>query len=316
MTTQMLRTHLKTALLAGTAAISLTLAGCSGGEKNDVATLGGNGSSQAASDQADTAIAMVNCLQEAGVPAELANFEGQEAAVAFDTDQAYRVGWVSDMWEAGVGENATPVDYDHWMEVWDTMAEAYQAIDDAEANQTWHPQLFIGGQDHSEALATCLDQTGYQHPTYQVDPAEQLKHLQESAQASATWATCARENGYPNIKDPDPPTLGDDDYNPQVLLPFDMQVAELETLLTACPNFDRAAHEAADLASQDPKTDWDKFQYPVDPSIGFDIPANFDWAAQIEASDRFDALYQLLHRESMAFYGVRDGGMSVQIAEG
>ncbi|MDR2567001.1 MAG: hypothetical protein LBC97_13300 [Bifidobacteriaceae bacterium] len=139
--------------------------------------------------------------------------------------------------------------------------------------------LIIGTTDHTDAFVKCLDQTGYQPSTYAGDPKEILRTHQREAEAAAKWAQCARENGYPGVKDPPAPVLGDRTV-PTAVLPASITEADLNALLDRCPNFDMAAQQAFNdameaLGANPPEDEWQRVwdEYAVvAPSIGFDAP--------------------------------------------
>jgi hypothetical protein len=139
--------------------------------------------------------------------------------------------------------------------------------------------LVVGATDHTQAFVDCLDQSGYTPSTYKADPAENLKSEQRLAAATVKWAQCARDNGYPGVKDPPAPAAGDDIY-PTAVLPAEITTAELKALLDRCPNYDVEAEEALRealeaLGGNPPEGEWQRVwdEHRVDPpSIGFDVP--------------------------------------------
>jgi hypothetical protein len=175
------------------------------------------------------------------------------------------------------------------------------------------PYLIIGEKDHTEAFVRCLGETGYANPVAPpADPAEELRGKQGTAAASASWARCARDHGFPEVKDPEAPVADDYSTNPMALLPTVISEAELRTLLAACPPYDVAAHDAWDQAVAasgylNPMTEeqWAELMslnvYPYDPAIGFDFPGFRGVAADqdpnsvdAELTRRLNALYNVV----------------------
>ena len=87
------------------------------------------------------------------------------------------------------------------------------------------------------------------------------------AAASNEWAACARANGYPQLVDA---KVEVDNWQtePAIELPNSMTVADLESLLQACPYVNPAVlgKTAEQLAALDPP--------PADPLVKFDLPAD------------------------------------------
>jgi hypothetical protein len=104
------------------------------------------------------------------------------------------------------------------------------------------PGLLIDGGDYSSVYATCLDSSRYSanvamsdDPIPPMDPAD----LRAQVEANNRWASCARDHGWPSVKDSVMPTnlTNWEDY-PKVSLSQDISDAQLRQLLADCPNFD------------------------------------------------------------------------------
>ncbi|MDR2348090.1 MAG: hypothetical protein LBD90_05665 [Bifidobacteriaceae bacterium] len=188
------------------------------------------------------------------------------------------------------------------------------------------PYMIIGDQDHTEAFTKCIEQTGYTQPTYEANPEEELRSKQLSLEAIERWLTCARDNGYPDLKDP--PAAKADDWTtmPTALLPVDITEPELRALLEACPNFDEEdmaagmkemeAIEQQGLGYSDVMKLYEELtaKYPgiVSPEIGFDAPGfNGDWSnggglteTEVDSAEyeRLAKLQEILYEKMNAFY--------------
>jgi len=282
------------AALAG--AVTLALVACSG-QDNGVASLG-NQSDQGAERQIQTARAMVQCLVDAGVPAKVTDLGNGGADIGLITNDQFSLMY-ADLRHSETG--GEPIfEGDPIMAIWDGFDALYRNEDGSWSQST----LYIGQSDHSAAFAQCLVQTGFSPPSApQRGPAEELREKQQQVQAGAAWAACAREHGYPGINDPDPPVADDWDTWPEVVLPGTITEAELRALLAACPNFDKAAHAAADAAALQPDANTAELEWPVDPTISFAAPDDLDWdnedAPEVK---RLMALYEILAAEENAYY--------------
>ncbi|MDR1187915.1 MAG: hypothetical protein LBK95_10750 [Bifidobacteriaceae bacterium] len=151
------------------------------------------------------------------------------------------------------------------------------------------PYLIIGDHDYTEAFVKCLDETGYTEPEYKTDPKEEVAQKQRQLDSTIEWIKCARDNGYPNMKDPVAAIADDWQTNPMAVLPGDITETALRELLTKCTNFNEADHEAADRETMARYESGDipntragyaeleaeiakKYPGYIDPAIGFDYP--------------------------------------------
>ncbi|MDR1393828.1 MAG: hypothetical protein LBJ62_07675 [Bifidobacteriaceae bacterium] len=183
------------------------------------------------------------------------------------------------------------------------------------------PYLIIGDQDYTESFVKCLEETGFTEPEYHVDPAEEIEQKQLTLEATNEWIKCARENGYPNLKDPPAPKADEWMTQPTAVLPVEITPAELRALLEVCPNFNEEDHKAVDDATMD--LDYDAMttselmdfyrdllkQYPgaTDPQIGFDVPGwdgTSNWSDEVDQAtmDKLDELQQVLYEKINAYY--------------
>jgi hypothetical protein len=253
------------ALVAGSTVVAaLGLAGCS--DDGGVASLegaaatgtagtgsgetaggsGGDGELTAAEQEANTQ-AMVDCLVEAGVPAMILPGEVNGVTryeLAFDGQMVSRrdpasgggTGAVTQM----VGAGSAVVDADKHARVFEAVEGDYALVIDA--------------VDYSADYERCYVDTGYTplELVPEIDPAEELKAKQAEAEVSNEWAACARQNGWPDVADADPPVADGYETYPTVVVPGSITVDQLDALLDVCPVFDEEAYLQAleDMAAQ------------------------------------------------------------------
>jgi hypothetical protein len=101
-------------------------------------------------------------------------------------------------------------------------------MDEATIEKYLEPEgviLIIDAENHSRTYQRCLDSTTEEATT----------HTDMVLAANIAWATCARENGWPDIADPGPTTAG---AVPSVELPSEMTLEELNLLLESCVPLD------------------------------------------------------------------------------
>ncbi|MDR2379640.1 MAG: hypothetical protein LBE08_00430 [Bifidobacteriaceae bacterium] len=312
------------------------LAGCN--TDGDVATLDGRGGTGATneSQQAVAAEQFADCLTKAGVPVTLEDQGDGQKAVWFDTEEPTAEAWGdgSTGWSGGAGdqtEAAIAATYKRLADLVEPHSPSDAAMIRESAGEmgggaafaagggevTAEPvYLIIGETDYTEAFARCLDESGYTQPVYHVDPAQELRDKQLVAQASTEWAECAREHGFPDLKDPDPPVADEYVTYPSIILPNDITEEALRALLEACPNFDEEKMRAYDAAvaampEDASEDDWYKLseQYNVtSPSIEFDWEAlsaysseTIDPATQAEL-ERMNRLSEIIWEKQNAYY--------------
>jgi hypothetical protein len=238
--------------------------------------------------QGETAEALVSCLADAGVRAQLddSDPDDNEAAVWIVDEEAHMLCVPGSFCHITPGGTYQEVE-DALAADWDEVNAKY-----GEAGQSWldaggQEVLFlVGDKDLSAEYAACLEESGYVDPEYTLnDPEAELAEKQRQVEANLTWADCARQNGWPQVKDPDPPIADDWATSPHVLLPGEMTEAQLSELLRACPIYDAEAHQAeeeeyARLQAEhaDDNDDdwlleyWDRHQWQLDPLVALDVP--------------------------------------------
>jgi hypothetical protein len=324
------------------AAAVLALPGCARTE-GGVASLrdGGVDANLAETDQAKAAEAFSDCLSKANVPHELVELADGQKAVDFTggaEPAAVSLGDGAASWSSGDAAAGAEQDaarrrlaplvapYDPALAGvmegdWETGGGAIVGDQDSLAPEGGPRYLIIGEADHTDAFTRCLDESGYAEPNPAADPAEELRAKQRIAKASAEWAECARRNGYPGVKDPDPPKADDFETSPAVLLPGEITPQALRELLVGCPNFDAAKHQAFDEAAAGMPADasadeWMALEEEygvVDPAIDFDIPGLNDPDGQLDAAtmERVFELYDVLSEKQSEYDGT--GGMSYPV---
>ena len=201
--------------------LAIGLSAC--GSNSNLPTVGGQtGSSPPGLSQ--VARSYLDCMVADNIPVELTpNSQGEMAIVAFSS--GHDVMWRFPDGVAGV------------------QSAASGSIDTTQAQQDFlnstGPRLIVDGVDHTDVFVACLNQSGYDHmaafgTATQVDP----QKLQEQLESNNRWAACAREHGWPGIRDSVVPTNSGPMRWPMVTLPSDITEDQLRQLLKDCPNFD------------------------------------------------------------------------------
>jgi hypothetical protein len=301
--------HLSAVDQARLAAIVLLAAGawaaggCSSG--GGVASL--NGGPADGRTQPEIARAMVECLQNAGVPALELPLDGivdgmdGKVIVDFPDDELQYLSdgivLMEDSYREGISEAELEAE---WEEV-RSLAAKYL---DSGGNVSGKPFLIIGTDDHTKSWVKCLRETGYADPTNAAAEEFDARFAQRTLEATLEWLKCARANGYSDLKDPDPPRSEDPAAQAMALLPGEITESELRKLLEACPNFDSEAHEAADQMEWDgtlsgSEAIWGAYPSSVDPVIGFDVPG-------FNGDDRDGAMDGLSEAEQVRLSSLRE----------
>lgn len=177
------------------------------------------------------------------------------------------------------------------------------------------PFLIVGDTDHSHTFVACLDQTGYTDPVAENNPAEELQTKLAVAEATNRWIACARENGFPALKDLDPPQADDWATTPVAVLPGDITDTELRELVRACPVFDIEAAAAMveellalgpDVTPEERSAIEQNHERGPEPAIGFDLPG---WdgnsggiSSGVPAYQRGMELQAIINEAKDAFY--------------
>jgi hypothetical protein len=176
--------------------------------------------------------------------------------------------------------------------------------------------LVIGDEDHTDTFVACLKETRYTGAVVGIDPSEELRQKRFSLEATVRWADCARENGFPNVKDPPNPRADGYVTESRALLPVTITEPALRSLLDKCPAFDPEGTRELEAAiaavggNPEPQEFEDLARrYPtgIEPQIGFDAPV---WDGQngdaTDLSDdetaRLSALFLILAEARESYY--------------
>ncbi|MDR1118767.1 MAG: hypothetical protein LBL01_05670 [Bifidobacteriaceae bacterium] len=328
----------KVAALAAAGAVAL--AGCTAGG-DGVATLDGDAAAEtAAQTQADRARALAECLVEAGVPAvaEPWGDTPELAWVGIETGEPYAMslgGGDSSDWRSGAGAKTD----DQKMADLRLLAPLVAKYNEAEAETMpgslvsntsasdpgAPPYLVIGEEDFSTAFTACLDSSGYTRPEPIYDPAEELRAEHFETEAIIQWIGCARENGFPNMKEPPPPVADERKTYPVALVPRETTPADLGALLEACPTFDPddvwAVNEAVGAALAEDDFEAAKEVYERAPEdypghtqvrIEVELPPEYQGRSMDGTWDKtllnqIEALHQVFREDNDAFIAAQEG---------
>jgi hypothetical protein len=251
-----------------------------------------------------------DCLQDAGLAVDYeTDLDGQSTIVTF-ADDVHAV-YVVPGGYPGYSGNLTESEIDEFM------AE-FEGVADPE------PMLRVEGVDHTDVWVQCYESSGY-------DEMKIVEALLASpvvgelfsltVEASNEWAKCARENGWPGVKDAVMSAKAGSSEVPMALLPTSITEDQLRALLETCPIFDpdRAAKNAALLLEMSTSAGEKSLPegYVAEPSIGFDYPG-FDGkgidvasgqatsAPPGELTDKLTKLMEIVYEEQLAFYEEND----------
>jgi hypothetical protein len=273
-------------------------------DDDDVASLKGS-AKPTLSAQKEGAEKMVSCLHDAAIPATIQDEEDNRATIAVKADEP-------SMWCTGSGcQTNYGAGYESAPPPKDEVDAIDQKFDDmVEADGGWpagddeiRPFLAIGDQDYSDVFSKCLDSSGFQQPQTDVNPTEELKLKKGIVEATAAWASCARDNGFPQVKDPEPAVADNFETMPIALLPASITEDQLTALVKACPTYNVEAHQKqdAELAKAGDDFDYSHFTPVADPNIGFDVPGyDGDYLGQPAdldkaTTDKLDRLQEILN---------------------
>jgi protein-S-isoprenylcysteine O-methyltransferase Ste14 len=211
---------------------------------SDLPTLGGVRSSSESS-LVITAKQFYDCLNDAGLPVQLfANGQGELTLVQINASETA-------MWRYADGSGGA------MSQASDPNGPQQQVIND-----------FVDGVDHSDEWKQCLADSGYDEQAAQgpavMDPAQ----LQLQVKSNNRWVACARDNGWPDVKDSVMPAKTDGSDWPSVMLPPTITEDQLRQLVAACATFDKdQADRMRTWAGNGQPPD-----YLLDPFVSFDVP--------------------------------------------
>ena len=274
-------------VLAGLAGLVL-LTGCTT-DNHDLPTLGGS-RGPVLSALESVAKTYYDCMRDADLPVELGpNGQGELAIVNFS-------GSHSVLLRDGNGVGYASIDKEDpaFQQQMDTFF-----IEEGVG-------LVIDGVDHSTVYAQCLEKSGYdEQAAWGSSPMMDQAQLAKQVEANNRWTSCARDHGWPAIKDSTMPT--DPNQWPNVLLTPTITEEQLRALLTACPNFDPVQQQRIADWWSDPMATGYPDDYLPDPSISFDI----DYTQTMDPNT--ERLFTVLYEQASAYYdslneGTNQGG--------
>jgi len=175
-----------------------------------------------------------------------------------------------------------------------------QMTDDLLSKLSPGPGLIVDGIDYSAAWLQCLDTSGYNEQAA-LGSAGQMDPVQTELQVRGNnkWTACARENGWPDIKDSVMPTGTDWSGWPMILLPSTITEDQLRQLLDACPNFDaEQTKKMTDWWQENPNSTGYPDDYLPDPVFTFSETADTDEATR----DHINRLYTILSEKMNEYY--------------
>jgi hypothetical protein len=278
------------------------MGGCAG-EDEGVASISGQSDTVTVDGerQRATAEAMARCLTDASVDArtrELEDGPRQLEVLPADDGPLWQLCWV-DGCTLGGGQGLPADDVRATVMRFEELGSGRDPVGSAAGDIHW---LIVDAVDRTDAWNSCASATGYSRPTFHEDPTAELQRKTRIAAAGAQWAACARENGFSDTRDPDPPVADNWETTPSATLPGDITSEQLRALLATCPAFDTTARAAADLAlTQDPGLTDDEYWRIAgeNPSISFDIPCaeeSGDGCGDADLSKEM-GLYQVLEED-------------------
>jgi hypothetical protein len=223
---------------------------------------------------------MAMCLRDGGVSAVTGDGDLSEQIV-IAASEPYRICAESGLCESSGGADSGDMTEEQWQDLsaeFDAMAEPYLDAANGIANL-----LLVGEKDFTKLYRDCLIETGYKAPALPAVEGDELAYKVKVAEAGVKWANCARDNGYPAVKDPNPPVADGYLTIPAATAPFSMSTDQLRDLLGACPNIDVEGHLAQEEAATHPSANDEPIPPVHDPIISFDFPG---WnGARVEGAD-------------------------------
>ncbi|MDR0365346.1 MAG: hypothetical protein LBH68_00715 [Bifidobacteriaceae bacterium] len=173
---------------------------------------------------------MVDCLLDAGIPADLSPLDGTQYKVELTTDESFYV-CSSAGCMLSVARNVRASESQV-----EALESKYQAMQARYGEDEGALYLFVGDADLTDAYRSCIDETGYVDPTIAIDPGQQAHDLEMQFEATLAWVECARENGMPLLDDPHRPSVGQEvTQGSAVVLPLTTDLVALRGVLAECP---------------------------------------------------------------------------------
>jgi hypothetical protein len=150
--------------------------------------------------------------------------------------------------------------------------------------------LIMGGVDHSDLLAQCIDQSGYFVPGPVFDRAEEGEVKRVEADAANDWAACARDNGLVAVEDAKY-QIDNFETAPAATVPASTSLELFQAVLAECPPIDPdtdfSLGNFGDIGEEPPSAVF------THPRIEFDPPDDPNAAKLAQAlAERINALYE------------------------
>jgi len=243
--------------------VGMTTLGACTTDSHQLPSVSDSNSEKSASLEA-VAKAYSDCMTDAGIEVELfSNSDGELAIVQVSSKHT-----VLQRNQNGASMTIAP----------DDSSLSRQVTDDFLSDRSTEPALIIDGIDHTDTYVQCLDVSGYDDQVAQGSgPRVDLAYMERLVRANNKWAACARENGWPSVKDSVMPTVVDGAEQPEVLLPITITEDQLRQLLDACPNFDAEQMKRMDdWWRTNPQATGYPDDYLPDPSIAFEWSTDAD----------------------------------------
>ena len=275
------------AIVAGVLAVAAGLSSCTS-DNYDLPSLEGTLTPTPSANLEAIAKTYHDCMMDAGIPVQYQlNGSGQLSVVHFSMETADMVIWRATEYGDSGSMHSSDLD----------PVAAQEAVNDVFSKPDTGPVLMIDGVDYSDEYAQCLAQSGYNEQTAQGSVMQNPVLVQQQLAANNKWAQCARENGWPEVKDS---IVSEDDVMlPVVYLPSGITDDQLRQLIDACPNFDPDQQEKLKQWYQDNPT-------PTGYPDYFITEPNFSVEDQSDTVRR-DQLYAILN-EKMNEYNEQHGG--------
>ena len=292
----------------GVLGVLMAIAGCTGdGEEVPTSTVPNQNlpTETTSADITEIAQSFYDCMKAEGLPVELVkNNDGELGVVEFSGDH-----WIMTLSPEGGDVR------------WSTTHPENDPVSRQQAqtffDESVVPGLMIDGEDYSTVFSQCLERSGYDDHQAWGSTHMDTTAIENQVLANNTWAGCARDDGWPMIKDSVLPTNPDWNDWPMVLIPLTISVEELSTLLDACPSFDPA--------KQDYINDWWNTQstghlppdFIPDPVLDFYTPStenNPDTTPNAEeqaGAANLPALYEVLNEKSSEYWERKIGSTPI-----
>ncbi|MDR1078808.1 MAG: hypothetical protein LBL55_09160 [Propionibacteriaceae bacterium] len=287
-------------LVSGAAmVVAAVLTACSGGA-SDLPAVGGPTALRSTGDLEGVATSIYVCLHDQGFPVDyMMGPDGRSTLITFQDNSS--VIWKTP--DADLQFTGNVTEQEMQQQILALTKQGTEVPDDPDG---W-VVFVVDGQDRFDILTSCVEQSGYNEQTVfnSFDPAP-IEEAYDRLMLEATndWTWCAREHGYPSIRDatmPKDSTAAD----PIAVLPVTTDESELRDLLASCPNFNPTVEQDNDeiwmrVAQGELEANPVPPGLKSQPNIGFDYPGfngdpeNSEWPTGAEAEQIVDRLTKLM----------------------